>query len=374
MALAVASMSSVRAGPVLPNIGGLPHNFKAKDTMAKSLASMFLLKEGNVPSAQSALNVFSGVANANFQTNEGSSASSGSGSSSSSSGSSSSSSSDSPTTSILGGAVTIPATTIPQKLAALAPNFTEIAGAMHPDLSYFTDPSQVRGQASSRISMPEREGMLSTGQAGDRRDSTTGKRQPRARGRTAAATWTRAQSGPLQMCPACKPDGLGWVVQNQFGDFFDFLTQSGTSVGSVSGPNFINSAPCLVGTALNGVTVAPSAVNIIPQLISVNPAGARPPLPPLLCLCPQMSPSWATTGLPLILWSQAGRAAPGMSSPQNRALASDGDGDPISCAAPERSAPSGACPAASWQAYPGPLLPHRCDRSVPVRRRRGHLP
>ena len=139
VALAVASMSSVRAGPVLPNIAGLPHNFKAKDTMAKSLASMFLLKEGNVPNAQSALNVFSGVANANLQTNEGDVANSGSGSSSSSS-----SSSSSPTTTILGGAVTIPATTIPEKLAALAPNFTEIAGAMHPDLSYFTDPTQVR--------------------------------------------------------------------------------------------------------------------------------------------------------------------------------------------------------------------------------------
>ena len=171
VALAIASLSSVRAGPVLPNIGG----FRAKDTMAKSLASMFLLKEGNVPSAQSALKVFAGVANKNFEVDP----------------------------SVLSGAVTFPTTTIPEKLAGLAPNFTQILGASHPDLSYFTDPTQ-----------------------------------------------------------------------NQFGDFFDFLTRDGTSVGSVSGPNFINSAPCLIGTAVDGVAVAPSAINIIPQLISVNPAGA----------------------------------------------------------------------------------------------------
>lgn len=67
--------------------------------------------------------------------------------------------------------------------------------------------------------------------------------------------------------------GMLACMQNQFSDFFNFLTQAGTSVGTVSGPNFINSAPCLIGTSVDGVAVAPAAVNIIPQLISVNPAG-----------------------------------------------------------------------------------------------------
>ena len=190
VALAIARFTSVWAGPVLPNIGGVPNNggggFHAKDTMAKSLASMFLLKEGNVPSAQSALNVFAAVANKNLQNQAGVLSSNG----------------QDGQASVLGGLITYPTTTLPEKLAGLAPNFTQILGASHPDLSYFTDPSQ-----------------------------------------------------------------------NQFGDFFDFLTRDGTSLGSVSGPNFINSAPCLIGTAVDGVAVAPSAISIVPQLISVNPAG-----------------------------------------------------------------------------------------------------
>ena len=40
-----------------------------------------------------------------------------------------------------------------------------------------------------------------------------------------------------------------------------------------AGPDFIDSAPCLISTAAQGVAVQAAAINIIPQLISISPAG-----------------------------------------------------------------------------------------------------
>ena len=49
--------------------------------------------------------------------------------------------------------------------------------------------------------------------------------------------------------------------------------QDGNTLATVSGPNFINDAACLIGTANTGVAIAPAAINIIPELIDVVPTG-----------------------------------------------------------------------------------------------------
>ena len=40
-----------------------------------------------------------------------------------------------------------------------------------------------------------------------------------------------------------------------------------------AGPDFITSAPCLIGTAAQGVGIQAAAINIIPQLFSITPTG-----------------------------------------------------------------------------------------------------
>ena len=40
-----------------------------------------------------------------------------------------------------------------------------------------------------------------------------------------------------------------------------------------AGPDFITSAPCLVGTFAQGVGIQAAAINIIPQLFSITPTG-----------------------------------------------------------------------------------------------------
>ena len=98
-------------------------SFQSKDHLAKSLATMFLMKEGgSVPSAQGALSVFQAVLQKHFEVDP----------------------------SLLNKLVQLPQTTLAEKIAGLAPNFTEIVGAAHPDLSYFTDPnSDVFGDLTS---------------------------------------------------------------------------------------------------------------------------------------------------------------------------------------------------------------------------------
>ena len=98
-------------------------SFQAKDHLAKSLATMFLMKEGgSVPSAQSALNIFQTVLQKHFEADP----------------------------SLLNQLIQLPQTTLAEKIAGLAPNFTEIVGAAHPNLAYFTDPnSDVFGDLTS---------------------------------------------------------------------------------------------------------------------------------------------------------------------------------------------------------------------------------
>ena len=40
-----------------------------------------------------------------------------------------------------------------------------------------------------------------------------------------------------------------------------------------AGPDFIDSQPCLIATAAQGVAIQVAAIDIIPQLISVTPEG-----------------------------------------------------------------------------------------------------
>ena len=88
--------------------------FQQKDTLAKSLATMFLMKEGgNGPAAQSALSIFQGVLDKHFEVDP----------------------------SLLNKLFQLPQETKQEFIAGLAPNFTEIIGAPQPELSYFTDPN-----------------------------------------------------------------------------------------------------------------------------------------------------------------------------------------------------------------------------------------
>lgn len=51
------------------------------------------------------------------------------------------------------------------------------------------------------------------------------------------------------------------------------MLQDSTTAVSISGPDFINDAACLIGTANSGIAIAPNAISLIPQLIAVVPAG-----------------------------------------------------------------------------------------------------
>lgn len=50
-------------------------------------------------------------------------------------------------------------------------------------------------------------------------------------------------------------------------------SQDGNTLATISGPNFINDAACLIGTANTGISIAPAAINIIPELINIVPEG-----------------------------------------------------------------------------------------------------
>ncbi|CAL5221153.1 g3292 [Coccomyxa viridis] len=74
---------------------------------------------------------------------------------------------------------------------------------------------------------------------------------------------------------AVEPD-LGYFAdpkQNVVKDFFKFATRSGTSAGSVAGPDIIDYAPCLIANTPAGVSVSASAIQVIPQLIAATPYG-----------------------------------------------------------------------------------------------------
>ena len=44
-----------------------------------------------------------------------------------------------------------------------------------------------------------------------------------------------------------------------------------------AGPDFIDSQPCLIATAAQGVAIQVAAIDILPQLISVTPEGLANP-------------------------------------------------------------------------------------------------
>jgi hypothetical protein len=76
---------------------------------------MFLMKEGgSVPAAQGAAQIFQAVLQKHLIVDK----------------------------SLLNKLVQLPQTTLQEKIAGLAPNFTEIVGAAKPNLAYFTDPNQ----------------------------------------------------------------------------------------------------------------------------------------------------------------------------------------------------------------------------------------
>lgn len=88
--------------------------FQQKDALAKSLATMFLMKEGGSgPAAQSALSIFQGVLEKHFEVDP----------------------------SLLAKLFQLPQESKQDFIAGLAPNFTQILGSPQPELSYFTDPN-----------------------------------------------------------------------------------------------------------------------------------------------------------------------------------------------------------------------------------------
>ncbi|CAL5229145.1 g12419 [Coccomyxa viridis] len=164
---------------------------RSADSLGKSLASLFLVKEGNVPAAKKSMSIFQKITQHHVLQN----------------GQSIKAQQAQQLAQYSQDQIVEPTQqylneTVAEHLQGLTPNFTAIAEAMQPDLAYFTDPSQ-----------------------------------------------------------------------NFISDYFQALTQAGTSIGSVQGPDFISSAPCLIGTMAQGVGIQASAINIIPQLFSITPTG-----------------------------------------------------------------------------------------------------
>jgi hypothetical protein len=182
--------------------------FKQKDHLAQNMATMFLMKEGgSVPAAQSAAQIFQAVLQKHLIVDK----------------------------SLLNKLVQLPQTSLQEKIAGLAPNFTEILGASKPDLAYFTDPNQ--------------------NQLADFTNFLT-----QVAGRLGACMHACLH---VLMCLNNLTNSTSSCP----------LRQDGNTLATISGPNFINDAACLIGTANTGVSIAPAAINIIPELINVVPEG-----------------------------------------------------------------------------------------------------